>query len=101
MRLACPCCGPRDLAEFSYGGDAGALRPDPGETDGEAFAAWILDRANPRGPHAELWQHVGGCRHWLRVVRDTATHAVLSVEPAGRAALFMGALSARKGRQVR
>ena len=28
---------------------------------------------------AELWYHGGGCRSWLRVVRDTRTHEIESV----------------------
>ena len=84
MRLSCPCCGPRDLDEFVYGGDGARLRPDQSETDALPWQIYVYDRQNPRGLHVELWQHVAGCRHWLRVVRDTATHEIRSVELAGR-----------------
>ncbi|MHC5654179.1 sarcosine oxidase subunit delta [Stappia sp.] len=95
MRIDCPCCGLRDVAEFSYGGDGTLTRPDLSVTEAEPFAAYVYDRENPRGPHTELWHHISGCRHWLRVVRDTATHEILSVEPAGRAALFAAELERR------
>ncbi|MEZ5862775.1 MAG: sarcosine oxidase subunit delta [Geminicoccaceae bacterium] len=73
-------CGSR-LAEFVQQGDAAPLRPD----DAAGEAAWVdfvHFRDNPRGAHTELWQHVLGCRTWLVVTRDTATHAILRVEPA-------------------
>lgn len=79
MRLTCPLCGARDLREFAYRGDAvlaGRPAPDAGAA---AFHAYLHLRANPAGPHDELWHHEGGCRAWLRVRRDTTTHAILAV----------------------
>ena len=29
-----------------------------------------------RGKHLELWQHLSGCRQWIKVERDTATHEI-------------------------
>jgi len=79
MRITCPYCGARDAGEFSYRGAADLERPDPsGENAEQAFYEYIYLRDNPAGPHAELWYHAGGCRSWLRVVRDTRTHAILS-----------------------
>jgi heterotetrameric sarcosine oxidase delta subunit len=86
MRLSCPVCGPRDLREFACRGSAALLarpRPDAGA---DAWHAYLNLRDNPEGANAELWQHVGGCRAWLRVVRDTGTHAVLEVGLAREAA---------------
>ena len=31
MRIPCPYCGSRDVAEFTYLGDATLQRPEPGE----------------------------------------------------------------------
>ena len=62
MRIACPYCGERDLAEF-------ACR---GETPGED----LYLRDNPAGPTREHWHHTYGCRRWLVVERDTRTHQV-------------------------
>jgi sarcosine oxidase subunit delta len=82
MRLTCPVCGERDLREFAYRGAATLMdRPD-GDTGLEAFHDYVHIRDNPAGPHAELWQHDGGCRAWLRVVRDTRTHAIAEVRLA-------------------
>jgi heterotetrameric sarcosine oxidase delta subunit len=90
MRLTCPLCGARDLREFAYRGAAVLLdRPGP-ETGVEAgvgaIDAYLHLRDNPEGPTAELWHHEGGCRAWLRVERDTKTHAVLAVGLAREAA---------------
>ena len=79
MNIGCPYRGPRDLAEFSYQGDATRTRPDPTSTDQDAWNAYVYDRLNPAGRHAEFWQHSGGCRAHLLVVRDTLTHEIESV----------------------
>ncbi|MBO6637290.1 MAG: sarcosine oxidase subunit delta [Roseitalea sp.] len=81
MIIVCPFCGPRDLSEFAYCGDADnlAARPDPAATDPAAWNAYVYDRTNPAGEHAEIWQHAGGCRKFLRVVRNTVTHEISGV----------------------
>jgi sarcosine oxidase subunit delta len=75
MRIPCPFCGPRDSAEFSTVGSAPPPRP-AADAPFEAWHAYLHLRDNPAGLHEELWQHVQGCRQWLRVMRDTRTHAV-------------------------
>jgi heterotetrameric sarcosine oxidase delta subunit len=82
LLIACPWCGAREEGEFADGGDATVARPDPATADEAAWHAYIYLRDNPKGPHAELWYHAAGCRQWLRVVRDTATHAILETGPA-------------------
>jgi heterotetrameric sarcosine oxidase delta subunit len=83
MRIHCPFCGERDLTEFTYGGDATYLRPDPAGADAQArFVEAVYLRSNPAGPHVELWYHAYSCRAWLRVTRDTRTHEVSLVELA-------------------
>ena len=78
MRIHCPFCGERDLGEFSYLGDAQA-RPDPSAPEAaRLFFEAVYLRDNPAGPHEELWYHAQGCRGWLRVTRDTRTHAMIS-----------------------
>ena len=81
MRIRCPFCGDRDSSEFAYLGDARFKRPDPDAPDAAArFFEAVYLRDNPAGPHEELWYHSYGCRAWLRVTRDTLTHAVLDVQ---------------------
>jgi sarcosine oxidase subunit delta len=79
MLIPCPYCGPRDVGEFTYQGDATVARPDPASTDQDAWNRYVYDRANPAGKHSEYWQHSGGCRAHLLVERDTVTHAVGAV----------------------
>lgn len=75
LRIPCPFCGPRDHSEFSYEGDATVRYPALDAPEEEWFEAVFL-RDNPRGPHAELWHHLYGCRAFLIVERDTATHEI-------------------------
>jgi heterotetrameric sarcosine oxidase delta subunit len=81
MLIACPYCGPRDVVEFTYQGDATRTRPDPASIDSAAWHDYVYQRANPAGSHREHWQHSGGCRAHMIVARDTLTHAIASVEP--------------------
>jgi sarcosine oxidase subunit delta len=83
MLIPCPCCGPRSVAEYAYGGDATVTRPADAPPDPDAWCRYVYARTNPKGPHLELWQHTGGCRSWLRVARDTVTHRITRVELLG------------------
>ena len=79
MRLSCPYCGERDLREFTCRGSAKLTARPAADAGAEAFHDYLNLRENPAGPNPELWQHAGGCRAWLRVVRDTRDHRVLEV----------------------
>lgn len=81
IRINCPFCGPRDHSEFSYGGDGSITYPALDASIEEWHDAVFL-RENKRGPQIETWQHVMGCRMWLKVERDTMTHEVFRVTPA-------------------
>lgn len=37
---------------------------------------YVYQRDNPRGLYDEHWHHTAGCRRWLVVTRDTATHEI-------------------------
>ncbi|MBM3585760.1 MAG: sarcosine oxidase subunit delta [Alphaproteobacteria bacterium] len=82
--IACPWCGPRDEAEFSYGGEAHILRPEqPDALDDAAFANYLFMRGNPKGVHAERWVHTVGCRRWFNALRSTVTHEITAIYPMG------------------
>ncbi|GLK85113.1 sarcosine oxidase subunit delta [Ancylobacter defluvii] len=86
MRIPCPYCGARDASEFAYLGDATLTRPDPAAPDAaDAFHDYVYLRDNPAGAHSEWWYHSGGCRRWLKVTRDTTSHAIAGAELAGGA----------------
>ncbi len=74
MRIPCPFCGARDSREFVFRGDAQPVRP--GGDDADAMFDYLYLRDNPAGAFEELWYHAQGCRNWLRVTRNTVTHAI-------------------------
>lgn len=78
--IPCPWCGPREEAEFHYGGQAHVAYPeDSAALSDEDWAKFVFFRANPSGPFAERWTHAAGCRRWFNAVRDTRTHDLLAV----------------------
>jgi len=81
MRIVCPFCGERELGEFTYLGDAKPARPaaDAGE---DAVYDYVYLRDNPRGDYEEYWHRTAGCRRWLVVTRNTATHEISTCEDA-------------------
>ena len=80
----CPWCGPRDEAEFHYGGQAHVAYPaDPAALTTRSGPLPLLPR-QPQGPFAERWSHSAGCRRWFNAVRDTATNELLAVYRAGK-----------------
>jgi methylglutamate dehydrogenase subunit B len=80
MLIKCPYCGERPSEEFTVLGDAAPIRP--AGDDVEAFHAYVHLRDNLKGRMREHWHHAGGCRSWLVVERDNATHEIFAVEPA-------------------
>ena len=75
MQLPCPCCGPRDLREFTCKGAAAYLhRPAP-DAPPSAWDSYLHLRDNPAGEMRELWYH-DPCGTWLCVSRNSVTHAV-------------------------
>ena len=95
MRISCPFCGPRELGEFTYLGDASTRRPLADAEGAEAaFYDYVYLRDNVAGNMDEHWYHGGGCRAWLMVTRNTVTHEILAVEAAQGA----GAAGAKAGR---
>ena len=76
MRLPCPICGERDVREFYYQGAAVMLhRPEP-DAGVAAWDDYLHLRDNQPGDLQELWSHDAGCGAWMKVVRNTASHAV-------------------------
>ena len=82
--ISCPHCGVRPKEEFTIFGDATAVRPGPDASE-EVWYAYVYLRDNPKGMIRESWHHTSGCRRFLVVERDNATHAVHSVTDAAMA----------------
>lgn len=84
LLIHCPFCGPRESAEFAYGGDASVTRPaDPESVSDEEWAGYLFMRTNAKGSHLEHWFHRDGCRSWIRVRRSTVSHDIDSVAASG------------------
>ncbi|MGW2638157.1 sarcosine oxidase subunit delta family protein [Streptomyces sp. NPDC001348] len=84
LLIPCPWCGPRDEAEFHYGGQAHVPYPqDPASLTDEEWARYLFFRDNSKGPFAERWSHAAGCRRWFNAVRDTSTNEMLAVYRSG------------------
>ncbi len=81
LLIHCPHCGPRAGAEFAFERPVEAIVPLDAVPE-EAMAR-LYTRENPRGPSWELWRHAHGCRAWIRVLRDTATHEILQTAAWG------------------
>jgi sarcosine oxidase, subunit delta len=82
--IRCPYCGERDLSDFAYGGEAHIARPADSESmsNGE-WGGYVFVRSNPKGLHAERWNHQAGCRRWFNMLRNTATDEILAVYRIG------------------
>ncbi len=91
MRIKCPCCGERGNEEFTFLGDAAPQRPASPEAPFDDWMNYVYLRENPLGSFREYAHHSLGCRAWLIVTRDTASHAIEHVELAREAALAAGA----------
>ena len=85
--ITCPNCGPREAAEFSYGGET-TRRAGPGSSDRE-LTGYLYFRENVNGWQQEWWLHRDGCRRWFLAERHTLTNEVhrtwWPVEPSGAA----------------
>tara|TARA_Y100001970_G_scaffold12112_1_gene13866 strand:+ start:211 stop:477 length:267 start_codon:yes stop_codon:yes gene_type:complete len=78
LHIKCPHCGLRSQNEFSYGGDGSVKRPELNkDISDKEWDTFVYFRKSPRGIHSELWQHISGCRQWIKVKRDTVTHEIL------------------------
>ena len=79
--ITCPHCGARPVEEYRFGGELPTvpdLLTDPDARDVDYV--WFFD--NIAGPSVERWYHLGGCRRWLTLRRDTTTDTILtSQEP--------------------
>ncbi len=79
QQLTCPWCGPRSQTEFEYLCDASAIDTDFESESTEMALERIFLRDDDIGFHQEIWQHVFGCRGWLKVERHNLTHEIQQV----------------------
>ncbi len=77
--MICPLNGPRNISEFSYGGEV-RDRPAPG-ADAAAVADYLFLKDNQPGVTREWWCHLPTTT-WFIAERDLATGNVLRTYPA-------------------
>jgi heterotetrameric sarcosine oxidase delta subunit len=73
--VPCPCCGPRDVNEFTCAGEV-TVRPD-GAASLRELTWYLYFRKNVAGVQREWWYHRFGCEEWFLAERDTRTNEVL------------------------
>jgi sarcosine oxidase, subunit delta len=83
MLVPCPWCGPRNVSEFAYGGEA-LRRPDVGTADPLEWRTYLYTRDNPCGWVRETWYHRFGCRRYITVERHTLTNEVRAASVPGQ-----------------
>ncbi|WP_149537386.1 sarcosine oxidase subunit delta [Siccirubricoccus phaeus] len=84
LLITCPWCGPRPEIEFRHAGEAHIARPaDPAAVSDAAWAAYLYERSNPRGEHAERWRHAHGCGRFFNARRHTLTDRISATTKPG------------------
>lgn len=75
--LDCPLNGPRNIAEFTYGGEYRAP-PDPNSASDREWAEYVFFHENRDGKVLEWWCHTASA-FWFLIERDTRTDEILRV----------------------
>ena len=85
LLIPCPYCEQsRPEIEFRYGGEAALTRPAAAASEAE-IAAFLFERKNTRGWHAERWRHAHGCGRFFNALRDTLSDRFTATYPTGAA----------------
>lgn len=83
LLIPCPYCEQsRPEIEFRYGGEAALTRPAAAASEAE-IAAFLFERKNTRGWHAERWRHAHGCGRFFNALRHTVTDKTAMTWKAG------------------
>jgi heterotetrameric sarcosine oxidase delta subunit len=77
LLLTCPNCGPRNVAEFRFGGEVNPRPPDPSAVSDAEWSEYLYMRRNALGVETEWWYHRAGCGLWFLAERHTHTNQVL------------------------
>ncbi len=86
LRIPCPWCGPRDVSEFAYGGEAHIARPrQPSSLGDDEWGDYLFNTRNTKGVYLERWMHAHGCGRWFNAARNTVTDEVIAAYEIGAA----------------
>ncbi|MGJ7547008.1 sarcosine oxidase subunit delta [Pseudomonas alloputida] len=72
--LTCPLNGPRNISEFTYGGEFKTM-PDPATCSDIEWADYVFNSDNRVGVVTEWWLH-NASSYWFLAERHTATDEV-------------------------
>lgn len=82
LLITCPICGAEgEETEFHCGGEAHIVRRASDADSDQDLGAYLFERGNPKGIHAERWRHQYGCGKWFHVLRDTRTLEIIGTYP--------------------
>ena len=73
--LTCPLNGPRNISEFTYGGEYHPM-PDPVNTDSRKWAEHVFFHDNTAGVVTEWWCH-NASSFWFLAERNTISDEVI------------------------
>jgi len=73
--LRCPLNGPRNVSEFTYGGEYHP-QPDPDLCDDRSWAEHVFFHDNTAGIVIEWWCHTASA-DWFLAERDTRTDQIV------------------------
>jgi sarcosine oxidase subunit delta len=78
--MQCPLNGPRNISEFSYGGEFHRM-PDHTTTSSRDWAEHVFFADNTAGVVTEWWCH-NATSYWFLAERNTITDEILRTFPA-------------------
>lgn len=73
--LNCPLNGPRNISEFTYGGELKAM-PNADTCSDVEWADYVFNSDNDAGVVTEWWMHTPS-NYWFLVERHTVTEKVI------------------------
>lgn len=78
--LNCPLNGPRNVSEFTYGGEL-VHAPDPWRCTSRDWAEYVFFDENGAGVVTEWWCHTA-TSYWFLAERNTLTDEIIRTFPA-------------------
>ena len=78
--MNCPLNGPRNISEFSYGGEIESM-PDPRACTSAEWSEYLFMSENTAGLVREWWLHTA-TSYWFIAERNTITDQIVKTYPA-------------------
>ena len=73
--MPCPLNGPRNISEFTYGGEFKQM-PDPATCSDAEWADYVFNSENRAGVVVEWWMH-NASSYWFLAERHTVTDEII------------------------